>query len=757
MNDYKLYNKIDILSDKYYNNSLSDHKSFLIESRNLILKYIEDVFQDKEFLFASLSYLKKTSDSSKPEVKLIKDEIEEANGESGFHFHKIPSDDRNNFKEESDKRTKINNRFNVFIESINKDTSISLTEKLLNPKQTKNIAFEYVKSNKDKNSEKYENWNHFFLDLNSEISIDTAKEIGNTLKIEDVSKLKVYLENYRSICNIYSENSKDKIRIYFLKPSISRFEHNLLLCFATKNKRVDSNLLIKISLFLHRIISQTEIEKGEKLIEALIKNSLSSIVARGLSHSDGSHSMKYFEKNFIKLLEEAKEEKDRKILIKSFKDYNLHLRHVIELVADITGGLGKQTSYLYNFKDVLSSLNEKYFPNDNVPHIEDIKEHELPFLSRPIVDNQKTCSFSYNILKSEKNIMLPGGENGITAFLQILKSIYRNIFKHNLSSVKSKYIKLSFSLIDLLDSDKLKSDFYQLIITEQVTTSEDKYNILKSFVDRNILNNNNEIDSKAWGIKEIKIQAAYLIGLAIELINDIDYQSNYKFPADWYDVRWNKESEQIEHILYLKKAKKVLIISSDSSLVERENTSENNKKGIYFKFLENYDIKFWYDKINRDFEYVILDPDYFNDHIQSYKSRNFKILPYSEFIIKNIEKIDPIWFKKMYLKDNETCKSFYKSISHYFDESHSLEIIDESGFTRDSKKVKEEIWNKYDYYEALSRRDLSDFEKAICMKTKIAILDERLQDEFFSKKGEYIREIQKNNESETLTFLEVSI
>lgn len=490
-----------------------------------------------------------------------------------------------------------------------------------------------------------------------------------------------------------------------------------------------------------------------------IKNSLASIVARGLSHTDGSHSMIYFEKNYEDLILSGK----HNLAHKQFKQFNRHLRDLMELTADITGGIGKQTSYGFNFLEVLKEINGKlenntliegYFPN---PYdiISDYEESESNFINKnnvslrsfisdAIVDNKFRCCLDFDS-NCNKQILLPGGVNSITALLQILKNIYRNIFKHNYGSEKVDDTKLEIVTltlsVDEIDCDKekdkkdLKPHFYKLTIRESVKT-DGNIDRLKSIVKSDILNDNNEVDGKAWGIKEIKIQAAYILGLALEETNNL----SAIFPnKDWYDVE--VKDGYLEHYLYFKKEKKAVVITDNRAKEKKAFVS----KGIYYKYLNQSDLNNWHLKIDKDFEYVIFDKDYKPDNIESVKaskSRNFKILLSDPKANSNFkfDEIDQIWCSYFY---NQHSKKLDAS-KYYFDDDHSIGIIEnECHLLRKDKTVKKSIWNKIGFYEAYEH--YAFHQKLICLNTKVAILDERLQEEFLVMPNNHIQYLGNEN------------
>lgn len=575
----------------------------------------------------------------------------------------------------------------------------------------------------------------FNYDISNYEGIRSLKDISYNKEILKTHTDNVFEEWVEYISNYVGGN-------YFLKRTYHKNidDQNILgtTCFIINTK--ESNFKGKKGEFYKEIfnfISKSEnsfyflslalksyyedVEKRTKRLRKATRiSSLASIISRGMSHTDGSHSMKYFEENFIEL---ANQNTDTKSISTLFTSYNQHLRHVMELTADVTGGIGNQTSYAFDFGDIIKKIQKVYFPEPNkIDYYPDIYT-----LSKPIVDNEKNCVLFGNHDKlKNKRIMLPGGVNGATALLQILKNIYRNIFKHNLSAVSGKSIRLDVGLDDLEDRNPLCNNYYQLVITEKLKTEEEKYNILNNHIKQGILNDDGEIDENAWGIKEIKIHAAYLIGLAIEELDNEDYHLKKIFNRNnpWYSVSKN-EAGQLEHKFFLKKEKKVIVIVDSLESEKRLNTKDNNNKGLYYLFLNETKKQEWYHHIDNDFQYVVFQSIRNNKS----KSRNFKLINnVNQLEDFDIDKIDVEWVKCL--------DSSSSSGNILMDEAHSRQLKEKSGFTKDDKRISEKIWNELDYYEPLiANNQYNEYEKKLSFSSNIALLDERLQKELW--KSEY--------------------
>jgi hypothetical protein len=460
-----------------------------------------------------------------------------------------------------------------------------------------------------------------------------------------------------------------------------------------------------------------------------IKSTLASIVARGLSHTDGSHSMIYFERFFTKHIEQDNlTPKVRTKLVELFRNYNMHLKNVMELTADISGGLGNQSSFSYSLKEIVHYIKDKHFPssslnqeNNEYLSFEDfIKSNDKgiykgTFLFKSIVDDKKPCCIDYRTINNSEDLIvsIPGGENGKTAIIQILKNIYRNIFKHNLTATED-IIKLKLTVTEA-------DDYITFNFIEQFKTSDDNFKSLINALNKKIITDGNEIESSSWGLKEMKICAAYLKGVDIE--NNIDELE------ECYKIKRNKKGFLV-HSLFLKKPKDFILLSDENDKVELPKNGTN-------LYLEKYNAN----ELPKNVVYIINNK--FID-LEKSKSRNYRFLNYEDLIFKkdySLENLQKSWLKKHFKINSfesytEQTQIFsvlggfqnkeIKKFNYFIDESHSLGLYELSGLERDSKTVKKEVIDNLDYYEAI-KGVYSESDIVECINTKIAVLDERLQ------------------------------
>ncbi len=645
-----------------------------------------------------------------------------------------------------------NSKFSVFThEKDNKNTYINATKKYFedgNPSivnlVNENGFFHKISSPRNATQESESK-------LEAKINLIPSKETSEFDVLTENASNERWDQWCTHIDGIYKNQDKT---ILSVQESINTYNNsNNLYCaiFFVISKKIEekdiSNYISSSTKLLFNIIKLLFSEYHKNLIQQTIKLTIANIVSRGLAHTDGSHTMKFFEQKFLN-----SEENDLEDIKTDFKNYNTHLRNVMELIADISGGLGSQSSYTYNLKEVLTSqINKNYFTKDTTE----------TFLSKSLVDNKKNCQFDFEEDNLNFNVSIPGGENGITAFLQMLKNIYRNIFKHNLGGVQDDSIKLQFSINNDI-SDELKGDYYKISLTEENTFTrvEDIDNIIdkinKVYTAQTIIGDGNKTIETGWGLMEIKIMSAYLLGLPIHEITSIDgnedsmYLNGKVYPKKWIYIEKNNENNLV-HNFYLRKDKRFILLY-DNSISNKSMIDKYKKKGVDFitysewDKLENYNFQNTFiTPINPSKSHQIV----YCDIIKKPKIRNIKVVSDAklgfkgdiESVLKQIDKspevVNEKWVEEITDDALETSftfgmERFYNNEKNVFDDHHGVSIK-----IKNTSGIEKYTWHNLDYLELfelkhLENKVLDDTNKIESIKTNIAILDERLQEEFIN-------------------------
>ena len=263
-----------------------------------------------------------------------------------------------------------------------------------------------------------------------------------------------------------------------------------------------------------------------------LKETLAIISAKNLSHTDGSHIMPWVAKNEFSGNE-------------IFATYNEYLKNTMDLTADLIGGMGKQSLINYKFSDIDSYLNNLF----------------NAFLGKGLTDGQGEANIIIDEALKDKTISLPGGENGKNALVVILKNFFRNLYKHSCPNSANKYI-------GKLQLEECESDeFYKISLTEvskgyNEETVNKTIKKINSLISETILNEDLTKRETGWGIMEMKIAAAYIIGLPIDLFERVVINGDEKYPLPFIKASKKENGDgcyNLKYTFYLLKSKIALI------------------------------------------------------------------------------------------------------------------------------------------------------------------------------------------------------
>jgi hypothetical protein len=564
------------------------------------------------------------------------------------------------------------------------------------------------------------------------------------------------------------------------------------------------------------------------LLQPQIINAIAVIMSRNLSHTDGSHVMVDFENSISKPLYEidnslvgeklTKEEVtdlNEKIKDSSahfneqFKLYNEHLRNTMELVADVSGKIGIQSNYEYCLKDFFTELEDKYFAQKTTPKQRKNLKRQSRFLGRGLNDGEGCSIFDASnirfIIKDDNKYkdndatiraLFPGGENGKIAFVSILKNIFRNLKKHsgfkkdNTVIENLPYYQLEVNIIE----DEFNKDYYKLELKETThthqldkTTDTDGKVIegIKTKISRirnhllidNIINADGTEKSDGWGLLEMRICAAYLIGLPIEEYqydeNETVYQDSQgkKYPMHFIDVdkvKGENGKYYLCHYLYLRKPKfaTVWLEKKDYETIHNEKNETRLKElsdnGFTIKKIgeekeHNSPSKFILgdetsEKTEPHYNFRVLDKRISYDLI-SQDINEIKEAVANEWIQANAYPIDELFYYDFNNDENTLAIKKWNDNQLIFESSYEgpamptknlskVALLDNHfGYFKklvggyDGGNVLEYLKSKFSYLENNSSKNESrkafseakKYEVLECLNTSVTIFDERIQ------------------------------
>lgn len=512
-------------------------------------------------------------------------------------------------------------------------------------------------------------------------------------------------------------------------------------------------------------------------------NALSTIIAYNQTHTDGSHVMLDTEKwlnaiqkkardCYSKVFQEKCKEKRETYLQDAtdyfnlfdtqFKNYNEHLILLKETCDTINHGFEGNSYFSYKFQEVFEEFIEKLFSEEIGRGIKE------KFLGRGLNDGTANSVIKLPS-RSRKNIVLPLGDIGKASIIIILKNIFRNLKKHsesnknlelnsfykkiNLKETQKPVYELSIDLKEL-DNEHLKNDYYAVECTEISNLHT------KEYAEKIKENLNTEFEKQfkyddlgsAWGLKEMKIFASFLIGyplyeISIEKNKNDGYSefNEVKFPFSPINVEIEEADDskyKIKHIFYLKK-EKFATVYLDKKHEEHKNIKRFVEAGFDFRFDDKR-------IFHSSSKFIIGLKDNEGELFETRKSFNFRLVNF-EF---NIES-DPDTVRKEI--ENKWIRDIRFKTKAIFCEGEILNLIDnqlidnepqplaviDNHFEELKKKINDqedfELYKEYNYLEEHTTNrsncirkyrgnEIPNYLKLEAINTKIAIIDERIQD-----------------------------
>ena len=508
-----------------------------------------------------------------------------------------------------------------------------------------------------------------------------------------------------------------------------------------------------------------------KSLPSTLKETLATISARNLSHTEGSHVMISFQKNLkekLDALQSMASSTGFKNLKEKYDAFSDYLRGQMEYVADLSGRTASQTFFDYNFLSEVENLKEiiHFFLGNGL--IDDLKQKnkttEEPVKVNFIFETEETSM--------EKIVSIPGGSNGINAFYTIVKNFIRNLYKHSSYEVDHFGTPCYNIYIRLVESPM--KDFYEVILYDGKRYSKKLINEIivgtgykkgiKDCIDDKLLDNNGSVRDYGWGILEMKIAACYLIGLPLMYF---DEPANSKGEVDLSKKEVKKVfpkpldvmnyENHLAYRFYLLKPETFLVIGNDIP----SNETEFQKVGITFSKGNEPNTG-----IDTRAKFII---DTRNNHgSDTLKSNNVRQMHFSKEEISSLlkednrKKIISEWQQKMFLNNGQTFTDFTKidlssngkiQVEKYKGNGNLI-MIDSHGNGHQGMEFTTLKQQGYLYYSTSCSKDKYDipmgkfkdlkWEQVEAIFTKVAILDERIQNKA-DEEQKYIQQLTRRD------------
>ncbi len=507
-----------------------------------------------------------------------------------------------------------------------------------------------------------------------------------------------------------------------------------------------------------------------KSLPSTLKETLATISARNLSHTDGSHVMISFQKNLnekLASLQKKTSETEFENLKNNYADFSDYLRGQMEYIADLSGQTASQTFFNYNFSSEAKYLMEiiNSFLGNGL--IDDLKQ------KNGTTENPVKVNLIYTT--EIKVVSIPGGSNGINAFYTIVKNFIRNLYKHSSYGVEQDSGSPFYDIFIRLDESHWK-DFYQVTlydhnkytnsqINEIINDTRDKKKGIGQCLNDKLLDDDGVVRDYGWGILEMKIAACYLMGLPLMYFdepvnekNEIDLSKKKTgkiFPKPLDVINYQ---QHLAYVFYLLKPETFLVIADEKS---KKDESDLQKVGVNFFTGEKQDID-----MNVRAKFII---DTRVNASDSCKLNNIREIDFfkGDFsaLLKEGERKRIIleWQQKMFLNDGQTFDDFTKiDLNNISDKkkptdnsnNKNLIMVDQHGDVHKSMDFSKLRKQGYFYYSTGCRKDKHDiplgelknlkWEEIEAIFTKVAVLDERIQDKANAAQH-YIHQLSKRD------------
>lgn len=718
------------------------HEDYLKECDWLLFENFKHDFKT-DFLFSAFSYKTK-----KGEIKIVKQGDDNANN-IGYNFNIDFGEKFENTKKE----------LSDLIQKIDK-TTISLTSILLNENCDKDFILFCAskKYNKEILSDKI-----YTLNLNHSSCYDKFEEFEK-IKGTDITKFKnsfptlpnytdemyrEYFWSYYNICKAYqAENKTTDIYIHFIKPSVTLFDYNILLSLATKRK-LSSDKIALINLLMHRIVSQTGIEKSEEVRQHATRAAISQVMARNMSHNIGSHVLSKF-KNVedIKDPSKGKQYSDTGNLPNLNSDeqiayFNDYLKTRMDFLADITLTTPiLETPYKF-CSDVLLGVLKNHILLNRISGITGNPKYQI----RTRIFNGKTW-FDDNLTSDFRTwdndgftVSMPNDVLGCHAFYIILENIIRNTYKHSKATLPEFVFTIELKEIE-------NPDLIEVRIYDNNCKPIDEIN--KTVANRNSSFNEelikeNKLREGSLGTIEMEVCAAFLRKISLGEYEKSIYKVNEKgfnevngktvhnlIRAYANSCNDNSGNASLGYVFYLKKPKELLIISD--TIQKKE---EWKKAGI--DVIKKSDLQ------KESFGHQIILS---NEEIPKHITHTPRIIQFADTEIKDLSSSDLIDFTwNKYGEAITADLSFQfkrKEQNNYFKEENGnnlkVEFFDHaSGYNNATDKANGYIEASH-HHSAKIRIDNTNspsiknlVELIELAKTSVCLIDERIQTFYLEK------------------------
>lgn len=494
------------------------------------------------------------------------------------------------------------------------------------------------------------------------------------------------------------------------------------------------------------------------------KSAMAAIMSRNMSHNIGSHVLPGVQEllasekeNRTQLLKELKlpsdalinknnlqkSERDRLALIeeeynkdKTLQLINKHIQERMEFIADINMAEVFMSSPI-RLMDVIDDLakNEKF----------------IHYLSGGANVKIRLCK-SLNIDYNELLLNFPNDLMGVQALFIVIENILRNAIKHSSLLPPSNFIirgqlpKHSVQISIKVSECKQNPNLLAIDVFDNLGRVNSLARLKNGFISNiqsqldaeSIDPKTNQIKSGGWGMLEMRIAAAYLIG---GLKFDDNFNKEYNQPiisAHLYDNKGqiSKVEANLGYRFYMKKNNIAIVFLNKQDCLNIERLEQLAKFGIKIKYIEDQSTSIY--PSSHQFLIVPQDanPIICNQRIVYCNKQNYEQLIHS---LKNDDLIQMQCFIWSLWVDQNWLEKFKIYVDVVTTTNNTFAFFDSHG-----DYLKKNLENKLPasciYYESygsqsytarvlknIEENEIRQIELIECIRTKVAIVDERIQ------------------------------
>jgi hypothetical protein len=402
---------------------------------------------------------------------------------------------------------------------------------------------------------------------------------------------KIEQDKFQYLCNLYTSMTGDIINSEYLKqivfetyginPQIGNIFY--FPCYFQDHIFFDAIFAFEQSpegwerLFIERLI--TVFINALHLICRIylnytfaIRASIAAIMGRNMSHNIGSHAIWH-------LAEQLKN--SRAYSNEEIKNFMLYLQRRMDFIAQVSTS-SPSWCLTTSWNEFLNEFTEQKCLLDNIArsHLQSPTEPSMQIYEKKLMIKRNESSFS---------ISIPHGQIGAQAFYVILEGLIRNAAKYG---KVTNILEFTITIEDQWDDagKGWRKDFYRVKISDNLITSRRVVDDLNHKLAQSIIDpDTGELKTGDWGMKEIKICAAYLRMIKQEEI-DIkfkEWQNGNAAQPPIIEVKLenpqiinNEISGNLTYVLYLLRPKEALIVG----MKPQENLHDDafRQKGIDF-------------------------------------------------------------------------------------------------------------------------------------------------------------------------------